>query len=412
MSKITRATALIFGSSAGANQLEQFGSLAAGLPVYLAPDNGGVAVTSIQALSNYLTGWFGGVVGSNAPSIQDLNALCYLFAYQIAYGFQSGIPEYDAGTTYYTGSFCNVAGVVYQSLIDSNIGNTPASSTSDWKVFWNNPFTSLGDTVYSAANGVPTRLAGNTAAVKKFLGQKGTGSVSAAPAWDVFVPPTKTILTSGSGTYTLPTDCIAIRVICVGGGGGGGGTPLSTGSQASVACGGGGGGYVGQLISSPSATYAYSVGAGGTAAAISPSVINGGNGGDSTFGTSLLKGGGGGGGTLGVAGTTTNAINPNPGLGGTTLGGDIAIPGQNGMPGMNFVAGSSGSIVVPYGGGSALALTPAPWTAVPGTSSGPGVSPPSGYGNGGAGGYSNGGAAANPGQAGAAGVIIIEEYYQ
>lgn len=42
----------------------------------------------------------------------------------------------------------------------------------------------LGDTMYGGASGVPTQLAGNTTATKKYLTQTGTGSVSAAPGWN------------------------------------------------------------------------------------------------------------------------------------------------------------------------------------------------------------------------------------
>lgn len=45
------------------------------------------------------------------------------------------------------------------------------------------PMTTLGDTIYGAASGVGTRLAGNTTATKNLLCQTGTGSVSAAPVW-------------------------------------------------------------------------------------------------------------------------------------------------------------------------------------------------------------------------------------
>jgi hypothetical protein len=43
----------------------------------------------------------------------------------------------------------------------------------------------LGDTLYSSAANVLAKLAGNTTTTKKFLVQTGTGSVSAAPVWDV-----------------------------------------------------------------------------------------------------------------------------------------------------------------------------------------------------------------------------------
>ena len=42
----------------------------------------------------------------------------------------------------------------------------------------------LGDILYSSATNTLSKLAGNTAATRKFLRQTGNGSVSAAPAWD------------------------------------------------------------------------------------------------------------------------------------------------------------------------------------------------------------------------------------
>ena len=47
--------------------------------------------------------------------------------------------------------------------------------------------TTLGDVIYASAASTAARLAGNTTATKKFLRQTGTGSASAAPAWDVVV---------------------------------------------------------------------------------------------------------------------------------------------------------------------------------------------------------------------------------
>lgn len=41
----------------------------------------------------------------------------------------------------------------------------------------------LGDTLYASATNILAKLAGNTTSTKKFLGQTGTGSVSAAPGW-------------------------------------------------------------------------------------------------------------------------------------------------------------------------------------------------------------------------------------
>ena len=48
---------------------------------------------------------------------------------------------------------------------------------------FNNPMTTLGDTISGGASGAAARVAGNTSGTKNFLTQTGTGSASAAPAW-------------------------------------------------------------------------------------------------------------------------------------------------------------------------------------------------------------------------------------
>jgi len=129
MSKLTRFTQQVFGSNASTNQMAQFGSFAAGAPLTY----NGAAITPaiVQALPNYLTGWFSSVIGNNSPLIEDMNSLCYLFAYQLAYLMQQGIAEWDSATTYYTGSMVNSGGVIYISLQDNNI-NKSLSNTAYW----------------------------------------------------------------------------------------------------------------------------------------------------------------------------------------------------------------------------------------------------------------------------------------
>lgn len=127
MAKIARAVQKIFGSSAGVNQIAKFGSLAASAPVFTTDP------TLIQSLGNYLTGWFGAVIGANSPAIEDMNAICYLYAYQLAYLMQAGIAEWDATTTYYTGSLVTQVGtgLVYRSLTDTNL-NHAVTDTTNW----------------------------------------------------------------------------------------------------------------------------------------------------------------------------------------------------------------------------------------------------------------------------------------
>jgi hypothetical protein len=132
MSRLQRYTQKIFGSIAGSSQLAQFGSLAAGTPNTYSSST--ITPTIIQSLSNYLTGWFGAVLGSNNPTIEDMNALCYLFAYQLSYLMQTGIAEWDAGTTYYKGN--RVIGpnaLIYTSLIDTNL-NQAVTVISAWAI--------------------------------------------------------------------------------------------------------------------------------------------------------------------------------------------------------------------------------------------------------------------------------------
>lgn len=130
MAKLSRYTQLLFGSTAGSNQMAEFGSLAAGSPNRYS----GTTITPaiIQTLGNYLSGWFGAVVGENAPAIEDMNALFYLVVYQLCYLFEEGVPEWDSATTYYAGSIVNSGGILYVSLQNSNT-NHAVTNTTWWK---------------------------------------------------------------------------------------------------------------------------------------------------------------------------------------------------------------------------------------------------------------------------------------
>lgn len=130
MSKILRKTQLQFGSSAavGPGGIGQYGSFAAGSIAYTKDP------AVIQALSNYLDGWSGAVVGPNSPAIEDENSLAYLWAYQLGYIMQAGVAEWDSGTTYYKGSLVNNGGgLIYGSLTDTNMGNA-VTDTTKWKL--------------------------------------------------------------------------------------------------------------------------------------------------------------------------------------------------------------------------------------------------------------------------------------
>lgn len=128
MSKILRKNMKIFGSNPGFNQMAVFGSLAAGVPSFSTDPE------VIQSLSNYLDGWFDAVIGNNSPAIEDMNSLCFVYAYQIAYLMQAGIAEWNTDTTYYVGSMVNDGnGRIYTSLTDNNTGN-PITDVINWQL--------------------------------------------------------------------------------------------------------------------------------------------------------------------------------------------------------------------------------------------------------------------------------------
>jgi hypothetical protein len=208
---------------------------------------------------------------------------------------------------------------------------------------------------------------------------------------------TVVVLTSGSAaTYTTPAGCRAIRVRCVGGGGAGGGAS----SVASSGGGGGGGGsgsYCEKVFSPPSATYTYTIGAGGTAGTAGANAGN--NGADTTFGTLTAKGGTGGAGC--TSAVATRAMGGAGGVAGT--GGDVNLPGEAGDNSVNttaaLVASGSGGNSKLGGGANGVSAQGAGTNAVANT------------GGGGSGGASVSAGAAVAGGVGGSGIIVVEEFY-
>lgn len=85
-----------------------------------------------QFTAEFLRGW--GIVGpSDQPTLEDFNAAMYTNGQLSAYLHQMGVAEYNAAQEYHIGSLCNVAGVIYVSLINTNVGNTPTSSPAQWR---------------------------------------------------------------------------------------------------------------------------------------------------------------------------------------------------------------------------------------------------------------------------------------
>lgn len=153
MAKLTRIFQNLFGSSGDVAHFGQFGSRAVGAPFTTKDPN------SIQALSAFLqNGWLDAINAANkAPFLEDMNGMFYLLFYQICYGMQEGIPEWNAATTYFTGSIVKKAGTteLYGSAVDNNLGNALPSQTSNGNWNYLNPQT--------VAPGVITDFGGTSA---------------------------------------------------------------------------------------------------------------------------------------------------------------------------------------------------------------------------------------------------------
>lgn len=202
--------------------------------------------------------------------------------------------------------------------------------------------------------------------------------------------PTVQKFISGSGTYTTPSGVQYINVKLVGGGGGGGGGDNVSGGAGGG--GGGAGGYCESNISTPSATYSYSVGGAAAGGAAGNPGNTGTVGNNSTFSSFTASGG--------VAGQGGQTVSQ-PGTGGA--GGAASGANKN-------IAGGSGTAGVPGLGGVTQGIG-----GTGGNSSiGGGGVGVGGNGTGGAGATNSGGGGAGGsglGGAGAAGYIEVTEYY-
>ena len=217
--------------------------------------------------------------------------------------------------------------------------------------------------------------------------------------------PTRTVIASGSGTYTPPTGCRAIRVRGVGGGGGGGGADGQGASTAVASLGAAGAGWFDLTLSALAGSYSYAIGAGGTAGAATGG--NGGNGGNTTFGdgtdTATANGSTGGVGGTGTAGYAI--VGPQgPAAGAVTAGWAAKAVLGAGKPssGTTIIGGLAASVSASggslLGGGAGVAAHENGSAATTPGTGGPGVVSTNVTNN-----YSGG--------AGAPGVLIIDEFY-
>ena len=130
MARLSRVTSKLFAENA--TEVGQFGSLNAGTKVTTTD------IATIQGLQAWGDGWQAATLGDNCyPTLQERNGLDKVQSYMINYLYQEGIPEWDNGTTYYTGSIVKLINgtdvQLYQSLVDNN--TAALSDTTAWKAW-------------------------------------------------------------------------------------------------------------------------------------------------------------------------------------------------------------------------------------------------------------------------------------
>jgi len=162
------------------------------------------------------------------------------------------------------------------------------------------------------------------------------------------VSSTNTILyTSGSGTYTKPSNLLYIKITAIGAGGGSGGAEQSGVGVSAGNGGGGGGGVIGIIpASSLSASESYSVGTSGTAGN-NTGTNDGGTGGNTTFGTLITANGG-----IGGSGMASGVLFSGSSGAGGQPSNSVGLPNVAGGPGGFFRTGSYGK--GGHGGGTIL----------------------------------------------------------
>lgn len=201
MAKIPRVTQPIFASAATNNGV--FGSAQDGSKILSA------SLATLMEKPAWAQGWLDAIIGaSKFPPLEEFQALSYIETTQLAYLFQEGIPEYDAGTTYFSHSIVKAPGTfqLYGSLIDNNIGNA-LNVGADWLF--------LGDL---------SSLAQNFSAQGQYKDISGTWNSTTTATWTAAL----IILQDGGGvSFPLKNFNHALNITTMGAGG------LDTGALAS-----------------------------------------------------------------------------------------------------------------------------------------------------------------------------------
>ena len=85
--------------------------------------------------NQYLNGWADAVINNQAPCMDDMNAVMFVFSYMLKYVYQSGIPGWLATEDYYQYSLVQYNGYLWMSTttISGDVSNPSPDSSSSWK---------------------------------------------------------------------------------------------------------------------------------------------------------------------------------------------------------------------------------------------------------------------------------------
>lgn len=211
MAKITRKTQKVFAGSASNNG--QFGSAQVGTKVTSTdPD-------VIQQLAAWASGWNSATISAQRlPTLEEMQGIQYVVTRQLAYILQEGIPEWDAGTSYYINSIVKKAGTyqIYGSVINDNLNNALPAAVTDANWQYLGDLSAQGNVVgqsssvdseialFSGTTGKIIKRATGTGYVKVSSGVYQTPA-STVPLTDLASQAANTVVANASGSSAAPT---------------------------------------------------------------------------------------------------------------------------------------------------------------------------------------------------------------
>lgn len=129
MAKLDRKTQKIFGATSPSSEITAFATTQDVNPTFTKD------VDEIQNV-DWEQGWFKETDnGNDRPFAEDRNSVDYAITRQLAYLYQAGMAEWDAGTDYHLNDMCRVGNQLYISLANNNENHNPISSPDWWRAY-------------------------------------------------------------------------------------------------------------------------------------------------------------------------------------------------------------------------------------------------------------------------------------